>query len=174
VRAPGEQQRERCDAEVRERGDTDRDVRVVHSKQVEPREQAAEDRADGVRRVAIAEPCHAVSLRADPLRDRGQRCTHQNRRRQQRDRRDHDAQRETHAAGSGHARVYAAEGRNRVQANDAERAHDQLQHRVTPERRSVRRESAIQPRAKSQAAEERREKHAERDGRGADHERQLL
>ena len=134
----------RRDLRERERGAADRDVQgdghercgveVVHTKQIEAGEQAAEDRAGGVASIEEPEPGDASGCSLDPARDRRERCSHQERRRQQHERGDHAAQQDSRKTMTNDRAVDRTHNGHHDEHEQAARANSELEQRVDLQR----------------------------------------
>ena len=164
--------RQSRDDRVERDGDVGRDGHVVHAQQVETGQQAADDGAADVAAVEVAEPGHAARRRLHPARDGGQRRAHQERRRQQADRRDDRAHGDVAAADPD---VNAVDERHAEQQHQAHDADAELEDGVDLERMLLRVHVPRQQiAAEAHAAHERAEQHAERDRGRPDHQLQQL
>jgi hypothetical protein len=107
-----------------------RDSHVVLAKQIKAGGQRSDDGAPGIAAVEEAEPRHAFRRRLHPACDGGQRRAHQQRRRQQADRRDNRSKDHAEHAGARPRRIEAADERHDEQHEDADGANRQLHQAV--------------------------------------------
>jgi len=128
-------------------GDECRDGDVVAPKEIEAREQTAEDRAGDVAAVEESQPGNAFRRGLHPPGNRGECCTHEECGREKTDRRDISNARENRHAEENHqAEESDAEFENGIHTKRMQRAQDE-----------ARREKA----AEAHAAHERAEENAE-------------
>ncbi len=170
-RRAGHEERQRADEDVERHGSVGRRRHVVHTKQIEAREQAADDGAAGVAAVEVAEPRHALRARLDPARHRRKGRAHQDGRWQEEEAGDDGAKQQPERPRTAPGGVDVREGGNAKQDEQPEHADADLEERVNPQRVLARRDVARQKKApETHAAHERPEQDGQRDRRRANHE----
>ncbi len=148
---------------------------VVHAKEIETREQAAEHRADDVAAIEEPEPAHPFRRRLRPARDGGQRRPHQDRGRKEEHGAGESPQQEAGNAGRNTCRIEPARDRDAEEHEDAEHRDAGLEDGVDAQGMRGRRYEAVEEEApQAKPRHERPEKDAERDAGRADHQLQHL
>jgi hypothetical protein len=165
-RHPRQCERGRGNDDVDRDGDESRGGEVVHAKQVESGEQAAEHGARRVPSVEETEPRDAARCRLDPSRDRGERRSHHQCRRQQHHRAHDAAQQQPGKPQPHHGGVDVADDRHDGQHEQSEHTDPEFQHRVHAQRMlPPGNHVGEQETADAHPTHERPEKDTKRDGR---------